>query len=292
MSVAARHFLWYICTMNLQHELPPATGQPTHCWSLPLSLPPSVLDCHFGVHGATPMERYRLDGLWCMHLYQYVGEASIGGAEFAIRPGYVSLTPPNTELEHRWLHPGSTHISVHFLLEGTEARTAVPPMQDLGSRFHALYAALAEGTGWLPGNAARLNSRVWETLWQLSSDLPPAGPASALAPAVQKTVQHIERHLGETLTVASLAAAVGLSRNHLMRRFRAETGRSVAGYIRMRRVQRAHHLLAYSTLPVKAIAIQVGMPDLQAFNKMMHRHFHAAPRDVRAHGLQPEFPMD
>jgi transcriptional regulator GlxA family with amidase domain len=57
----------------------------------------------------------------------------------------------------------------------------------------------------------------------------------------------------------------------------------VVGYIRRLRTERARHLLVNSTLPVKAVAVQVGLPDLQQFNKVIRRELGRSPREVRAH---------
>src|ERR671928_57638 len=62
----------------------------------------------------------------------------------------------------------------------------------------------------------------------------------------------------------------------------AETGNTVVGYIRHRRLERARHLLRESTLSIPAIAAAVGIRDLQAFNKACRRELGASPRAVRA----------
>jgi transcriptional regulator GlxA family with amidase domain len=64
--------------------------------------------------------------------------------------------------------------------------------------------------------------------------------------------------------------------------FRAETGYTVVGYIRRRRMERARHLLRESTLSIPAIAASVGVADLQAFNKACRRELGDSPRAVRA----------
>ena len=92
---------------------------------------------------------------------------------------------------------------------------------------------------------------------------------------------HIESHLAGTFEVPRIAAAVGISHNHLTRLFRATTGDTVVAYIRHRRMQRARHLLRESTLPIPTVAAAVGIPDLQAFNKTCRRELGAAPRALR-----------
>jgi transcriptional regulator GlxA family with amidase domain len=79
-----------------------------------------------------------------------------------------------------------------------------------------------------------------------------------------------------------LAHEVGISHNHLTRLFRAATDQTVVEAIARRRMERARHLLQFSNMPVKEIAVQVGMPDLQHFNKAVRRHLGGAPTKVRS----------
>jgi AraC family transcriptional regulator len=251
-------------------------------WEVALDHPPTVFNCSYGMHGDHSRERYRLDGLWCIHFYRYVGEAVIGGETFPIRPGYISVTPPDTDLEHRWMHPRSEHISVHFRLTGSDTETRLPAMQDVGDRFAVFYAQMEEAIQWFPKQRQRSASKVWDTLWQLSDAQPlDTEPAKAIHPAVRKTLQAIERRLNEPLSVALLAEQVDLSHSHLTRLFHGQTGQTVAGYIVSRRAERAKYLLTYSTLPIKAVAAQVGLPDLQVFNKTLRRQCGASPRQLR-----------
>jgi len=54
--------------------------------------------------------------------------------------------------------------------------------------------------------------------------------------------------------------------------------------VRKCRLERAVHLLLYSDMPVKQVACDVGIPDLQLFNKTIRRTFGLAPRVLRARG--------
>jgi AraC family transcriptional regulator len=78
-----------------------------------------------------------------------------------------------------------------------------------------------------------------------------------------------------------VAAAAGVSHNHLTRLFGSHLGTTVVGYVRRRRLEEAEHLLRNSTMPVARIARMVGIPDLQAFNKACRREFGQAPRALR-----------
>ena len=56
---------------------------------------------------------------------------------------------------------------------------------------------------------------------------------------------------------------------------------SVLGYVRSRRSQHAEDLLMSTTLPIKAIARAVGVPDLQQFNRLMRDSKGLCPRAIR-----------
>jgi transcriptional regulator GlxA family with amidase domain len=132
---------------------------------------------------------------------------------------------------------------------------------------------------------------LWDLLWQIAERGAVRAAAAAQAdegaaatrhhPAVERALQIIELRLAEPLCVADLARQVDLSQNHLTRLFRGEVGSTVVGYVRQRRVERARHLLLYSTLPIKAVAAYSGFEDLQHFNKAVRRLLGRSPRNVR-----------
>ena len=48
------------------------------------------------------------------------------------------------------------------------------------------------------------------------------------------------------------------------------------------KLNRACHLLAHSSLAIKSIAIETGIPDLQYFNKLIRKTTELSPRAYRA----------
>ncbi|MCK6491389.1 MAG: helix-turn-helix transcriptional regulator, partial [Planctomycetes bacterium] len=111
--------------------------------------------------------------------------------------------------------------------------------------------------------------------------------AAAVAPRpglVARARALVDARLDDPPAVAELAAAVGCSAAHLRRRFRAELGLGVKPWIQARRLERARHLLAHSALPVRAIAAQLGIDDLQRFNKLVRRACGLGPRALRTRG--------
>ena len=243
---------------------------------LPLSEPPVVANTGVAVHGVTTLEDvFLLPDLWQLHLYGYEGAVEVGGVVHRIAPGRASLIPPGTVVRYRY-RGRSEHLYAHLRLDGTAERHAAPVMQDAGPH-RPLIAGLMRSA--LAAASARAAAALWTVLWQLTEG-GPAGREVAVDP-VAVAAAHIEAHLATTLAVADVAKVAGVSHNHLTRLFRARTGSTVVAYIRRRRMARARHLLTASTLSVTAVAAAVGIPDLQAFNKVCRRELGESPRALR-----------
>jgi AraC-like DNA-binding protein len=265
-------------------------------WHAALSLPPRIEALAIGHHGKEPVEDYRLPDLWCLHLYRYEGVLRVKDISLPLRPGTISFVPPNTPLSHFFGPPQmpSVHLYAHFRLPSSLPRpegiddVLLPALQDAHPDFERLWLQMENAMGaWASGRPHRAEAALWDLLWQAVERAERAcigdraGSGAGEPQVIQRARDIIEHRLGEPLRVTEIADAVGLSHNHLTRLFRAATGQSVIAYLRERRVLRARHLLVHSTLPIKAIARQVGLPDPHQFNKTIRRVTGSAPRDLR-----------
>jgi len=251
-------------------------------WQMPLKNPPHLVQAGRGVHGRRlRVEEFYLPELWCLHLYSYEGSFSIDGVDFAFKPGWVSVTPPSSRVVYRF-RGESSHLFAHFRLPPGGDLVAMPAVQDAGEAFSRLTHAMEEAAGWLPTQPRRASVRLWDVLWQLAGQpMTERKTHQRLHPALSRAVRDIERHLGHALSIPAIARRAEISHNHLTRLFRAQFGTTIEGYIRRRRVERALHLLVHSTLPVKTIAGEVGLPDLHFFNKTIRAAVGASPRSYR-----------
>ena len=252
-------------------------------WQMPLKNLPQLVQAGRAVHGRKRrVEDYQLPELWCLHLYGYEGTMTIDGEEFEIKPGWVSVTPPNARIVYRF-RGESRHIFAHFRLPAGGDPVAMPVMQDTGEAFDALTRGLEEAAGWLPSQPRRASVRLWDVLWQLAGQpMAEREPRKRLHPALSRAAREIELQLSQVLVIPAIARRAEISHNHLTRLFRAHFGVTIEGYIRRRRVERALHLLVHTTLPVKTIAGEVGLPDLHFFNKTIRGTVGMSPREYRA----------
>lgn len=239
-------------------------------------------------------------GLWGLHVYLYSGELKIREEVFPFTPGSVSLTPPDTPLE--WFFPEhAPHYYAHFQLKersGADDIRATPSTGVLHNdaripivaRYEGDFVALVEEMETLSRSFTlqprRAEVLLWDILWRLADQereqwRRPGERKPGIPAVVQVVTSVIENGLAEKLTVRSLAHRAGVSHNHLTSLFRRTYGTTVVEYIRRCRCRRAYHLLTRTSLSITSIARDVGVPDLQHFNKMIRRELGTSPTVVR-----------
>jgi LacI family transcriptional regulator len=98
-------------------------------------------------------------------------------------------------------------------------------------------------------------------------------------PQVAQVLSYIAEHYPEPgLSVAGVAEVVGLSRRHLERSFRNETGCTIHEYIVKRRMQEASRLLrTHPRAKIAAIAELVGLDGARSFFRTFRRFFGESP---------------
>jgi AraC-like DNA-binding protein len=246
---------------------------------LPLSEAPQIAVVGIGRHGQTPHETFLIPDGWCLHLYRDPMRLRVAGEWFDIVPGSATLIPPGAPIEFHFARPTThLHVFAHFVARG-DTRTFAP-FQLVGADFESCFAQMQNAVGFWAQRSPRARALLWDVLWRLS--LSPDEQENEFDALVARARETIELRLGEPLSVAMLAQELGVSHNHLTRRFRLATGQTVVDYIRARRSLRAKYLLEHTTLPIKAIAAQVGLGDFHTFNKAMRRALGAAPRSFRS----------
>jgi len=73
-----------------------------------------------------------------------------------------------------------------------------------------------------------------------------------------RVLRYIETNIGEPITLASLAATVGLSRMYFAKQFRATTGIRPHDFVLRKRIERAQQLLAATSDALVDVALSVG----------------------------------
>jgi AraC family transcriptional regulator len=83
---------------------------------------------------------------------------------------------------------------------------------------------------------------------------------------LKRVEEYIAAHLGETMSLANLAAAAGLSRMHFARQFRAATGLRPHEYVLIRRIESAKSLLSNTRMPLVDVALTTGFQTQSHFS--------------------------
>lgn len=93
---------------------------------------------------------------------------------------------------------------------------------------------------------------------------------------VENLVRYINHHLDQDLSIDTLARKYYLSKYHMMRKFKEETGYTIHNYIVSKRLLLARSLIAQGT-PVMKAAEQSGFKDYTTFVRAYKKQFGASP---------------
>lgn len=258
----------------------------------PLSHPPRLIRVGRGRVAGDGEFRYESSEYWALHLYFGKAQFEIAGHAFELHAGTISLSPVSELSIYKTGEP-LDHIFVHFAPGAPDApdssdspdermETAPLPLE-VGPTSRAETAAqrITECLKLRRVWPRWAELKLWDALYELSrlSSGGEVGPEEH--PVVEQARTFIDLHLPESISLDRLAGHCGVSATHLNRLFVAATGESAIRYVRGKRMELAHYLLCSTSVPVKDVAYQVGIPDLHAFNKLCKRWFGAPPTELR-----------
>ncbi len=93
--------------------------------------------------------------------------------------------------------------------------------------------------------------------------------------------QYIDEHIDESLNRQVLAQTAGFSVPHFHRIFAAETGESIASYVRRVRLERAGRKLRVGAIDITEVALAAGYDTHAAFGKAFKQQFGLSPSEFR-----------
>ncbi len=264
----------------------------------PLRITPKIITAGRFPMPASNSGRDYLHDHYALHQHLYEGTITIGKRRLPFRDGDLTISPPGVATSYE-IAKGGTHWCIHFEL-------ATPAQGEATFRLPTHFPA--------SGSAAYFKERlraIAETLRPRSRHAIAAELASAAAGAqlqhllllmglrrgahgpentglrrsdssLDKVRLELELHFQKRLDVASLAASSGLSRNFFAARFHERFGMTVAGYLFHLRIEMAKSLLLSTSLPIKEVAYECGIPEPNYFNKQFRRATGMNPSLYRA----------
>ena len=96
-----------------------------------------------------------------------------------------------------------------------------------------------------------------------------------------RVLQYISANFMNEINISYIADKFFVTRVHLMRTFKKETGTTINDAIISKRFEEACHLLKHSNLPVTEIALMVGFNSSQHFSRLFNKKFGMTPKTYR-----------
>jgi AraC family transcriptional regulator len=247
---------------------------------LPLGQRPNIVRCGLVEHGRHGIERYQSTAYWCLHLYFYCVELEINRRRHPVVPGTVTLVPPGTKMVYHYTPRLHRHFFVHFTMGDHSPRATVPVIQHLPEGRDEMFDRLENIARRLPRNRIHAEILLWGLLW----DVAEAGASTRKRidhPLVEQVDRLLDGDMVLKLSAQKISRQMGFSVAHINRVVKARHGFTVMQLLRKRKWRHAYRLLLHSALPVKQIASECGVDDLQKFNKCMRAEYGQSPRSLR-----------
>ncbi len=214
------------------------------------------------------------------------GEAFYRGATHPNPPSSLLILHPGEMHSNRaTVAAGCTHRSINIAVHWASGAPYFPPVvfdADLIASFSRLHRACEASAPLL-----ERESRIVEFLAGLSARYAAPVPVSRAGNrrAVRLVRDYLAAHAAENPSLETLAAIAGLSRFHLLRLFRADTGIPPHAWLKHVRILRARRLLAEGQ-PIADVAAETGFAD----QSHLTRHFKAlvgvTPGSYRSKNVQ------
>lgn len=98
---------------------------------------------------------------------------------------------------------------------------------------------------------------------------------------IRRAITYIRTDLTADLSLKALAEQTQISPGYLSALFKKEVGMPLTDYVNRQRISYAKQLLISTTLPVKSIALQCGIPNMYYFSRMFKRIAGVTPKSYR-----------
>lgn len=107
--------------------------------------------------------------------------------------------------------------------------------------------------------------------------------------SIQKTVNYIEEHYSEELSIQELSKIAGLSPFYFQRLFSKLVGRSINEYIKLRRLAKAAKFLKETRFSILTIALECGFASHEVFSKSFKQIYQITPSYYRNNELTIDY---
>ncbi|MEK7415185.1 MAG: AraC family transcriptional regulator [Planctomycetota bacterium] len=213
--------------------------------------------------------------------------ARAGGTWWHAGPGDLLCLGREARNEYSWNEP-SSFWECHLSLGGapTIDGGSLPPLVALGTHAAIVQSAMEVFCRELdrPGDTHRLRVQVaaWQIFAAVAEQLGRA-PAPERSDSWQQVRDRLDSAFDQTLVVADVASAAGMTEDGFIRAFRRRHGISPMAWRAQAKMRQACRLLGEG-VAVKTVATRLGFADPSAFARTFRRHIGIPPSDYAVVG--------
>lgn len=154
-----------------------------------------------------------------------------------------------------------------------------------GEVRHSLLEAWREWNGQEPGKNAMIKAELLRILCCLNrafgqdrADTEPARKRRRDLKRLDPALRYLDVHYREKVSMAEVAATVGMSPGYFSKLFHALMGQRYVEYVTQKRIYKAKELLETTDQTVVDIALESGFNSVANFYRTYRRFYHKAPR--------------
>lgn len=127
-----------------------------------------------------------------------------------------------------------------------------------------------------------IRAKVAELFLLIARESQKMHPEKQESPIVEKAVDYIRKHYMDTVTLQDVAELCFVTREHLCRIFKKETGFGFTEYLNIYRMQKANAMLTENPkIRVSQVAVSCGFGDSNYFSKQYKRLYGISPTKER-----------
>lgn len=234
----------------------------------------------------------------CILQYTVSGEGmlEIDDKVTRIRAGSFFLIERPGEYRY-WLPEDSNHWEIKFM---DFSAAALPIWESITEAFGRVFSVNNSNevmTLWDEFYQKCRNNQItnifdnscyaYQFLLTLHRYLTTYGTKSPQYEAVQKSLQFMDEHFADNLTLSEIAEASGLSTIYLNRVFKTMIGDTPVRHLVKTRVRYGMQLLHNTDLSIDTIAEQCGFQNANYFAKVFRKYLNVSPTDFRKQEMSP-----
>ncbi|MCI8725232.1 MAG: helix-turn-helix transcriptional regulator [Hungatella sp.] len=104
---------------------------------------------------------------------------------------------------------------------------------------------------------------------------------------IRETLEYLDIHFSEKISIDDLSEKLYVSKYHLMREFRQQTGKTIHGYLTERRIEAASEMISRG-IPAQTAAEEAGYQDYSIFYKNFCKYMGISPKEYQNREEEPK----